>query len=284
MSPLSFGLFSMNTGPCSHPGAMVRIARAAEAAGFDSLWSPEHYVLPSSPSPTLQVDPMERMLDPLETLSYLAGATERISLASGVIVLPHHNPLVLAKRIATLQVLSSNRFIFGVGVGHLQPEFEALGTPMAGRGRLADEMLDAMHSLWFDDEPQMDGEYIRFSGVQAYPRPEGVPIVVGGRSPVAYRRAVERGHGFYGWMLDPAATEAALDHLEQAVQVNERPGHLGRLQISVTPPVPVDLALAERYAGLGVDRLIVAPGREADEAEALDLIERVGTAIIPRFG
>ena len=181
-------------------------------------------------------------------------------------------------------MLSDTRFVLGVGVGHLHPEFEALGTPMAGRGPLADEILDAMGSLWFDDAPEMEGEFIRFNGVHAYPRPEKVPIIVGGRSPAAYRRAVGRGHGFYGWMLDPEATGAALEQLSEAAKSVERPDHLGRLEISVTPPVPVDLDLAERYASLGVDRLIVAPGREADEVNIMELIERVGTDFIPRFG
>ena len=108
--------------------------------------------------------------------------------------------------------------------------------------------------------------------------------MVGGRTPPAYRRAVARGHGFYGWLLDLEATEAALQQLGEAAEIVERPEHLGRLEISITPPGDVDLELAQRYAELGVDRLIVAPGREADEAAVLELIDRIGTEIIARSG
>jgi probable F420-dependent oxidoreductase len=280
---LRFGLFSMNTGSCSYPDSLVRIALAAEAAGFDSLWTPEHYVLPSTPYWTLRVDPTERQLDPLDTLAFLAAHTSRVMLGAGVIVLPHHNPIMLAKRVATLQTLSGNRFVLGIGVGHLVPEFEALGSPLPGRGRRADEYLEAMETLWFADEPRFDGRHVRFAGIQAYPRPERVPLVVGGRTPAAYRRAVKRADGFYGWLLDVDGARDALRHLSEAASQVERRPTLGPLEISLTPPPRWSASTVERYARLGVDRLIVAPERGADEAEILAMIERIGAELIPAF-
>ncbi len=283
MTAMRFGLFSMNTGPCSYPGPLTRIARAAEEAGFDSLWVPEHYVLPDPPVPTFPVEPTERMLDPLETLSFLAGKTEKIMLGTGVLVLPHHNPVVLAKRVATIQALSEQRLLFGIAVGHLQEEFDTLGTELRRRGSATDEIIAAMRSLWFDDAPKIDGERVRFAGIQSYPRPDRVPIVVGGRSRAAYRRAVRVGDGFYGWLLAPDATAIALAGLRDAHSEVERPASVGTLEVSVTPPMTVDAGLVEQYAELGVERLIVAPPRGADERGILTMIEGVGNELIPRF-
>ena len=132
--PLKFGLFSMTTGPCSYPDGAARVARAAETAGFESLWGGEHVVLPDPQAPPSPLGPGDRIVDPIVALTFLAAHTSRIRLGTGIIILPQRNPLVLAKELATLDVMSNGRLIFGVGVGYLEPEFRALGAPFEERG------------------------------------------------------------------------------------------------------------------------------------------------------
>src|SRR5699024_3059531 len=125
--------------------------RAAEAAGFESLWAGEHVVLPDPQLPPSPMAPQDPALDPLLALAWAAAATSTIRLATGIVILPQRNPVVLAKQIATLDVLSGGRFTFGVGVGYLEPEFRAVGAHFADRGAVTDEFLSAMASLWYDE-------------------------------------------------------------------------------------------------------------------------------------
>ena len=194
----NIGLFDLNTGACSEPETAARIARLAEDAGFDSLWAGEHVVLPDPRVPPSPMEPADAILDPIIALTFLAAQTRRVRLGTGIIILPQRNPLVLAKEIASLDVLSGGRFIFGIGVGYLEPEFRALGIPFAERGPRTDDYLAAMRAIWSEPAPAHQGRFVQFAGVQAYPRPvqqPGPPIVVGGRSPGAYRRAVRAGRG-----------------------------------------------------------------------------------------
>jgi probable F420-dependent oxidoreductase len=208
-------------------------------------------------------------LDPAVALTWAAAHTERIRLATGIVILPQRNPLVLAKEIASLDVLSGGRAILGVGAGYLHQEFRALGIPFEGRGRRTDESIDAMRALWNQEKPEFTGTHHAFAGVDARPRPiqpGGVPIVVGGTSPGALRRAVSRGNGWYGFALDPESTARSLEGLEKARTEVARPPELGALEISITPPPGVDAKGVERYAELGVDRLVLmALARSADD-------------------
>ena len=135
-------------------------------------------------------------------------------------ILPQRNPVVLAKQIASLDVLSGGRFTFGVGVGYLEPEFRAIGANFEQRGAVTDEFLDAMDSLWYDDQPEHHGEFVDFAGVDAHPRPvqSPIPIVIGGHTPAAYRRAVGRGHGWYGFAMTPETAAASIAGLARTPQ------------------------------------------------------------------
>lgn len=164
--PLKFGLFSMNMDVCSYPEDAARVARTAEAAGFDSLWAGEHVVLPDPRDHLSPMAPEDRILDPLITLTFLAAHTNRVLLGTGIIVLPQRNPLVLAKELASLGALSGSRLLFGVGVGYLKAEMQAVGAPFGERGARTDEYLAAMLALWTEERPSYHGRFVSFEGVQ----------------------------------------------------------------------------------------------------------------------
>jgi probable F420-dependent oxidoreductase len=281
---VKFGLIHMNVQVCSYPEGAVAIAQLAEAAGFESLWAGEHVVLPDprvSPSPAA---PEERILDPVITLTYLAAHTHQVLLGTGIIILPQRHPLVLAKELASLDELCGGRLIVGIGAGYLEPEFRALGVPFADRGARTDEYLAAMRAIWTQSKPAYHGRFLSFEHVQAHPQPQrALPVVVGGDSAPAYRRAIEQGTGWYGWLLDLDGTAHALGNITEALQRYDRPGELGKLEISVTPPRgTITLEHAKRYADLGVDRLIINPPRQRSEVDLKAFVSRIGETVIGR--
>ena len=283
MAPPTIGLFAINSHACAEPEAAAQVATLAERLGYDSLWAGEHVVVPSprvAPSP---LEPDEPILDPLVALSHLAAHTERILLGTGVIILPQRNPLVLAKQIASLDVLSRGRLIVGLGVGYLEPEMTAIGVPMAARGARADEYLGAMRSLWEDDAPAYDGDHVRFEGVDAHPRPvqRPLPVVVGGHTSAAHRRAARHADGWYGFLIGLRAMAEQRESLNEAIKQAGRGGR--PLHISISPSRPLDEGVVSSYADLGVDRLIVIPPPGLSLDEVLRFVEsnapeRVGAA------
>jgi probable F420-dependent oxidoreductase len=267
---MKFGLHGVNLNTCGYPDAAARIGRAAEAAGFESLWVADHVVLPDPPVAGRPMAPDMQLLDPVVALTYLAAHTSRIRLGTGVIILPQRQALVLAKQLASLDVLSGGRLIFGLGVGWCEPEMRSVGAPFKQRGRVADDYLAAMRAVWTQPKPAYHGPYVSFEGVQAMPRPvqAPIPIVVGGGTAPAYRRAVTQGHGWYGFGLDVETTRQRVGALRTAEKTSPRPKELGPLEISVTPPgydVP-DQATITAYAEAGVHRLILQPKPTMDAA------------------
>ena len=258
---MKLGLFGVNMGPSAEPAGLIETVQAAEAAGFDSVWAGEHVILPDPQVPPSPMAPRDAALDPLIALTLAAAHTTTIRLATGIIIVPQRNPVVLAKQIASVDVLSGGRFVFGVGVGYLQPEFKAIGSDFEHRGAVTDEYLEAMRHLWYDEHPQFHGRFAEFDGVDAYPRPvqRPIPIVVGGHSKPAYRRAVAGGHGWYGFAMTPGGAAACLAGLREAAGEVERPPELGRLEITVTPRVQMTPETVAAFAGLGVDRLVPFP-------------------------
>jgi len=259
---MKVGLFAINYGTCGDPSNAVRVARAAEAAGFESVWTAEHIVLPNPMLPSFPLAPDLPMLDTVVALTWIAAHTKRLRIASGIIVLPQRNPLVLAKELASVDVASGGRLIVGVGAGWLEPEFKALGVPMQGRGERTDDTLRAMRAIWTMDSPQHDGPAASFSGVSAYPRPiqrPMPPIVVGGGSRAALRRAVTIGNGWYGFGLTVEEARMNIAALKLVGERCERPAELGELEITVTPVGRFDKRSLEGYAACGVHRLVVLP-------------------------
>ncbi|NQZ97551.1 MAG: LLM class F420-dependent oxidoreductase [Myxococcales bacterium] len=262
---MDIGYFGVNVGAFDNPDAIERLATTAEAVGFESLWTGEHVVLidpQQAPSP---VPPHSPFLDTIATLAFVAAKTEKIKIGSGIILLAQRDPIVLAKELAGIDVLSKGRLLFGLGVGYVEGEFEALGIPYAERGPRVTEHIEVIRTLWTQDQPAFDGQFTSFSGIQSRPLPvqkPHPPIHVGGMSPPALRRAVAQGNGWYGFFQDVDATAAQLRNLEETAKQVDRPTALGKLEISITPPGPVDADTARRFEDLGVDRLVVMRGFE----------------------
>jgi probable F420-dependent oxidoreductase len=263
---MRLGLVHVNMGSMSRPDPLAQAARTAEAAGFDSVWAGEHVVLPDPQARPSPMPPQDPALDSLLALTWAAAHTSTIRLATGIVILPQRNPVVLAKQVATLDVLSAGRVMLGVGAGYLEAEFRAVGANFAERGAVTDEYLDAMHALWYTQHPAHHGRFAAFSGVDAYPRPvqQPIPLIVGGHSAPAYRRAVARAHGWYGYWLTPEQAAASLAGLAAAAGSTQRPAGLGELEISVTPRGRMTPELAARFAEAGVHRLVVLAPPTAD--------------------
>lgn len=271
------------TGRTADPEWIARFARHVEACGFESIVVVEHAVVVAGYSSVYPYDRSGRMEladdcaipDPLDLLAFLAGQTTRLGLATGVLVLSNHHPVVLAKRAATVDALSGGRLRLCVGVGWMREEVEACGTAFATRGRRADEAIDAMRALWAGGPPDgasHHGEFFRFERAMSYPkpvRPGGVPIHIGGHSLAAARRAGRRGDG-----LQPLGL--AGDELRRVVAAMraeaERAGRdpdaleltLGHLAAKITPE------RAEKLRELGADRVLLAVTPTDDLAAAKD--------------
>lgn len=266
---VKLGVFGLNSKATSGPAATARLARRCETLGYESWWVGEHVVLPSPRVAPAPMEPTDAILDPLVHLAFVAGASERMLLGTGIIILPQRNPLVLAKQVASLDTLSGGRFLFGVGVGYLEPELNAIGVTLAERASRTDDYLGAMRAMWYDDAPvAFHGRHTEFSGIDAHPRPAGrIPIIVGGRTAGARKRTIEQGDGWYGFFLDPQQAAEEIAELVAGASRYERPAELGELGFSITPRGPVTPDSLRAYADAGVDRLIVYPLPVDDEAD-----------------
>ena len=268
---MQLGVFGVNSGVTFGPEVTLRLARRCEELGYESWWAGEHVVLPSPRVPPAPMEPTDPILDPFVHLAFVAAATQRLLLGTGIVILPQRHPLVLAKQIASLDVLSGGRFLLGVGVGYLGPELEAIGVPMSERASRTDDHLAAMRALWYGEAPvAFDGPHTRFAGLDAHPRPtRRVPVVVGGGTPGAHRRAVEQGDGWYGFFMSPDAAAKQVEGLRAAAERFDRPAELGRLEVSITPAGPVTAETLRAYEDVGVYRLIVyaVGARDSDAVE-----------------
>lgn len=278
---MKYGLLFANTMGFAEARGAVALAQAAEATGFDSLWTVEHVLWPKDYESQYPYDPSGRMAgdhnavipDPLVWLTWVAAHTSTIKLATGIVILPQRNPAVLAKEVATLDQLSGGRVLFGIGVGWLEEEFDALGVPFGARGRRTDEYVAAMRALWSGEHVDFDGEFVQWSQVNSNPKPVdgSVPIVVGGHSRKAAERAGRLGDGFV-----PGAGDIAelVDVMRETAAVAGRDPEA----IEVTAPHggifgDDPAAAAEEAASWGVHRLIVpafllAKGDVAENAAA----------------
>lgn len=250
-------------------------ARLADRLGYSSLWYGEHVALPYDfdpsryPGGSMMFDPESVMLDPFALLAYVAGITEHVRLGTGIAILPLHDPLITARTLVTIDMVSNGRLDLGVGVGWNLDEFEFLGRDFHKRGEILDEFLDVLDVLWTEPRPEHHGRHFDFRPIGFRPRPvqrPRIPVHVGGRGPASLRRAA-RYEGWYG--SADTAEEAALilaeirHHREQA-GIAEAPYEFSVLTFWAPNPEQIDA-----YAAVGVDQLVVTPWPIADPVHAL---------------
>jgi probable F420-dependent oxidoreductase len=270
------------------PQFLLPIARHADELGYESLWLGEHLLFPSRidskyPYGTLPPPlPSTALFDPLITLTYIAAQTRQIQLATGVYILPLRHPVIAAKLIATLDALAGGRVILGVGTGWLKEEFDAVGAAWEHRGARMEEMIEIMRRLWTEELVAHQGRFYNFEEVGFEPRPARapVPILIGGETPVALKRAVRCGDGWYGTFHTPEAAATIVREL-RAMRGGDRP-----FEITVSPAgnaVP-SLDDVRRFRDAGVDRVTflgrhLAGGVKTLQA-MLDGLERFADTVI----
>ena len=284
----------VRAGVCADPEWMAGFASHVEALGFESIVVVEHPVVigtytsryPYASSGRMPLPDDCPVPDPIDTLAFLAGITTTLGLATGVLVLPAHHPVVLAKRLATLDRLSGGRVRLCIGVGWMREELEACGTDFASRGRRTDESIDVMRALWADEGEvgaSFQGEFFSFDHAHSHPkpvRPAGVPVHVGGHSEASRRRAARRGDGWQPLGLTGDELGRALQRLRREADA------LGRDPASIEITVSALSASAtpetvDGIVALGVDRLVVtcgAPDLHQAHDEMAGVAERLGLA------
>jgi probable F420-dependent oxidoreductase len=255
---VKLGLYLRNMGPQSTRPLIADAARAAEQAGIDDLWVADHLAL----APEESEGSEGRYVEPLATLAFLAGITERVALAVGVLIVPYRPALLTAKWIASIQELSAGRLILGVGVGWMEKEFRALGVDARRRGAITDATLAFLHACFAGDEVEANGQRFLFR-----PRPARPPIIVGGAPPHAIDRAVRFGDGWMPTGAHAQMLEAGIASLRESMAAAGKPAP----EVVLLQPLPVedDARLASRLAelaALGVTR-VVHPWRYRDAEE-----------------
>lgn len=278
---LRIGLHALGIGTGANRDVIGAVARRAEQRGFATLWSGEHVVMvdeqasryPYSADGKIAVPADADWLDPTITLSFAAAATSTIRLATGVCLLPEHNPVIMAKQLASLDHLSDGRLVAGVGIGWSREEFDALGIPFERRGARTARYVEAMRTLWRDDPATYSSEFVSFDAIRVRPAPPrgSIPIVVGGNSDNALRRVVDWGDGWYGFNLDDVDAVAERMH-----RITEMCASAGRsadeltVAVALRSPSAADL---EPLTALGVTELVIVDAPPTDAADAVKWVD-----------
>lgn len=287
---MKFGYLLANAGPFATADGSVALARAAEASGFESVWTVEHVVVPDGYTSTYPYSSSGRMPgaevvdidDPLVWLSWVAAHTDQLVLGTGIVILPQRNPLVLAKEAATLDALSGGRLRLGVGVGWLEEEFDALGVPFERRGARTEEYIGAMRALWSEDKASFYGEFVNFTDCISKPAPpdRSVPIIVGGHSDVSARRAGRLGDGFYPGKGDDERLGALIGLMRASAEKAGRDADAIEVMVNAPPNLVDDpIGVVESLAALGVSRVLIPP-MTFDAAAIGDVLGDFGEKVI----
>ena len=307
---MEFGVTLPNMSFVDGREALIRVARAAEELGYDSVWVSDHVAMPvetATPYPYSDSGMKARrpmsVGDPIVALGVVAGCTERVKLGTAVLVLPYRNPLVTAKMLASLDVYSDGRLILGVGAGWLAEEFEALRAPaFTLRGKIVEEWIAIFRACWTEDLPSFEGPNYAFPAVNFRPQPaRHIPILVGGNSAAALRRAATVGDGWIGTSVTPEEGAAAIADVRRHAEANGRNPEELRFASGYTLDVRDDGRTDDRHlvgspeqvaekirtleqVGIGSLDLRIAPLRDVDDPSlqrALELIDRFAADVRP---
>ena len=289
---MKFGIVPINVDVFAEPDMLVPFVQRAEALGYESVWTAEHVIIPKqyssvypyNPSGKVPFRPDAAIIDPLIALTYVAASTKQLRLGTGVNILPQMSPLYLAKWASSIDYLSKGRLMLGVGVGWLKEEFEAIGVPFTGRGKRADEYLQALKQVWTGEEVNYHGEFLNWQGFMMRPRPAqpgGIPLVIGGVTPAAIRRLVRYGDGWYviGKDLDDYRAHMRAFH-DECQRQGRNPSEIeitaywnyygeGRESLAV-------------YKDLGVHRLLVNM-RALRDRDVTTAMERFGEEVVTKY-
>lgn len=286
---MKIGLIPVNIGIDS-ADQMIELARAAENAGFESVWTFEHVIVPLdyqskypySPSGKMAAAPDTNFIDPLIALTAVAAQTSTIRLGTGVNILSQTNPLLLAKQAASLDFLSRGRFMLGAGIGWLREEFAAMGTPFERRGARFDDYVAAMRKVWSGEVVEHDSEFLQWHGFKSYPVPvqkPGVPIIMGGNKGKIFERIATLGDGWFAPSTSAADLAPQLTRLRAACEAIDRDP--ATVEITAMWPGQGGLEAVAAFAEQGVSRLTVPlPALGADPMAG---IQRLGEEVISKL-
>ena len=284
---MKIGITAVGIGKAARPSTIRTVAVHAERLNIATLWAPEHVVLFDNPASKYPYTDDGRflagstitLLDPFIGLTYAAAHTERLRLATGICLVAKHNPLVLAKVIASLDYLSGGRFALGVGIGWAAEEFAALGIPFERRAQRTCEYIEAMRRLWTDPKSSFNGEFVHFDEVRCFPKPaQGgkVPVIFGGESLPALRRVAKYGNGWFGVNLNPDQAAAKISKLHALL--DEQGRDRKEIEIIISPYAnEITRDDLRAYHELGVSEFVPfvrLPGDDAKIPEALEQVAR----------
>jgi probable F420-dependent oxidoreductase len=287
---MKIGFFAIGIGNLARPDLITEVATNAERLNFSTVWAPEHIALldrfasryPYARGEQLPIQLDIALLNPFLALTYAAAHTSRIRLATGICIVPEYHPLLLGKVAASLDYLSGGRFALGIGIGWLAEEFQALGIPWERRAQRTREYIEAMRRLWEDERSSYSGEFVQFEGARSYPKPikgAKLPVLVGGQTEAALKRAAAYGNGWCGFNLTPEETAQAINRLRELLQANNRnPQDFEFSMAPVASATPADL---QRYRDAGVDELYLTPvfhRQVSTTAEVTALLEELARA------
>jgi probable F420-dependent oxidoreductase len=287
---VKIGMTAIGIGKAARPNTIRAVVDNAERLGFATLWAPEHVVLfdtqhskyPYSGDGRFMARSNIDLLDPFIGLTYAAALSRRIRLATGICLVAEHNPLALAKVIASLDSLSSGRFALGVGIGWSSEEFAALGIPFERRAQRTCEYIEVMRRLWGEESSSFSGEFVRFDGVRSFPKPSQgarVPIIFGGESAPALRRVARLGDGWFGVKLNPEQAAAKIGTLRKLM--SEAGRDVSELEIIISPyenEVSADDLRA--YHEIGVHEFVPFVRLPADDREIPAALERIARQFV----
>ena len=285
---MKVGLIPVNIG-VPNVEAMVQIAQTAEAAGFESVWTFEHVIVPLdykskypyNPTGKMGAAPETNFIDPLIALTAVAASTKKVRLGTGVNILSQTNPLLLAKQAASLDFVSKGRFMLGVGIGWLQEEFVAMGVPFERRGARFDDYVIAMKKVWSGEVVEHDSEFLNWHGFKSYPVPVQrpyVPVIIGGDKGKIYERIAKVGDGWYVPGGDPVAIAKQLADLKAVCKRVGR--NYADIEITTGWQPQMGLDVLKKLTDIGVARVTTFA---IGDANPLDAIKRIGNEVIAKL-